>query len=229
MWPRSRRAGLGQSRADLQWGYKGPRLSCAGSSWGHGGGYREVPDQGGRASRGPGHPPGTRAPVGRVSHISVVHSSSPGSAGAPALGLVGTLPRCLCTPSSARGPPGRRNARSGGSQAPPQSPPQAGLCLSPPNPTHLNRATPTPACGRLALPHFPLMTQLGREEAREAGQADWQGPHPGLLQARVFHSMPVCRVQSALTPSAISVQLNTPGAATGAQAPPLKAEHEGTP
>lgn len=52
-----------------------------------------------------------KAPVGREPHPQAAHSSSPGSAGAPALGLVGTLPRCLWHPQLCERAPGLwRNA-----------------------------------------------------------------------------------------------------------------------
>lgn len=113
MWPRSREGGLDGAgrdpRAGGSGGTRAPACPEQGSQLGAWGWIQEVPDCGGRASRGPGHPPGTREGSSREGEppSQAVHSSSPGSARAPAPGLVGTLPRCLCTPSSARGPPGR--------------------------------------------------------------------------------------------------------------------------
>ena len=106
-------------RAGDSGGTRAPACPARGSqlrAWGR---TQETPDRGGRAPRELGRPLGTREgsswegeprprrytpAVGRGSLDSCSKVlGRPGSARAPALGLVGTPPRCLCTPSSGRG------------------------------------------------------------------------------------------------------------------------------
>lgn len=104
-----------------QWGYKGPHPSCAGVPAGSVGmGRRCLTVQGAPPGswdvfQAPGsdqegerrprqHTPASRR--GTPDSCGVVHSG-PGSAMAPAQGLLAPPPRRLCTPSSRRGPPGR--------------------------------------------------------------------------------------------------------------------------
>ena len=138
-------------------GVQGPRpVLSRGPSWGHGGGYRRcltvegVPPGGQDILRAPG-----KAPVGRVSRRPRRYTPA-------AQGLPGPLHRAWW--AHCQGASAPLALREGlrvvaqcplrGSQAPPLVP-ATGWLLSepPPNPAHLNRATPTPACMNLLAEH----------------------------------------------------------------------------
>lgn len=216
----------GQSRADGSGGTRAPACPAQGPQLGAWGWIQEVPDCGGRASRGPGHPPGTREGSSREGEPHLRRYTP------AAQGLPGPLHRAWwahCQGASA--PPALREGPRvvaqcplRGSQAPPPVP-ATGWLLSepPPNPTHLNRATPTPACKDSPCLTFPLMTQglAGRRPGRPGKQI---GKGPTQASCKQGFSTPCLSVgcgRGPLTPSAISVQLNTPGGCHGAQAPPL--------
>lgn len=139
----------GESPGRGQWGYKGPCPSCAGVLAGSVGIGRCLTVQGappgswdvfqapGSDQEGEPRPRRYTPAAGRGTPDScnVVHSG-PGSARAPARGLLAPPPRRLCTPSSGRGPPGR-----GAVPAPPAADPRF---------QRLPAATPSP-CHRLVL------------------------------------------------------------------------------
>lgn len=191
-------------------GVQGPRpVLSRGPSWGHGGGYRRcltvegAPPGGQDILRAPG-----KAPVGRVSRRPRRYTPA-------AQGLPGPLHRAWW--AHCQGASAPLALREGlrvvaqcplrGSQAPPLVP-ATGWLLSepPPNPAHLNRATPTPACKDSPCLTFPLMTQglAGRRPGKPGKQI---GKGPTQASCKQGFSTPCLSVgcgQGPRTPSAIS-------------------------
>lgn len=132
MWPRSREGGLvraGRTAVGVQ---GPPPVLRRGPSWGHGGGYRRcltvegAPPGGQDILQAPG-----KAPVGRVSHIPGGTLQQPRVCRGPCTGPGGHTAKVPLHPQLCERAPGLwRNARSEAPRRHPQSPPQAGSCLS---------------------------------------------------------------------------------------------------